>query len=155
MEARVVVVGLDGSDGSVAALAASARLATVTGSRIVAVHVVRGHPIVTAAPVSGAGALAVADDEVTDRCHLDCELALAGTDVPWQFEVRHGDPVAELARAAADHHAMCLAIGRGVPRRFTGRSRSAVSERLVHRCDRPVLVVPPEPEPAAAPDEPS
>jgi len=154
MEARVVVVGLDGSDGSVAALAASARLATVTGSRIVAVHVVRGHPIVTAAPVSGAGALAVADDEVTDRCHLDCEVALAGTDVPWQFEVRHGDPVTEMARAAADHDAICVAIGRSARRRFTRGSRSTVSERLVDRCDRPVLIVPPEPE-RAAPDEPS
>ena len=154
MEARVVVVGLDGSDGSVAALAASARLATVTGSRIVAVHVVRGHPIVTAAPVSGAGALAVADDEVTDRCHLDCEVALAGTDVPWQFEVRHGDPVTEMARAAADHDAICVAIGRSARRRFTRGSRSTVSERVVDRCDRPVLVVPPEPE-RAAPHEPS
>ena len=154
MEARVVVVGLDGSDGSVAALAASARLATVTGSRIVAVHVVRGHPIVTAAPVSGAGALAVADDEVTDRSHLDCEVALAGTDVPWQFEVRHGDPVTEMARAAADHDAICVAIGRSARRRFTRGSRSTVSERLVDRCDRPVLVVPPEPE-RAAPHEPS
>ena len=154
MKARVVVVGLDGSDGSVAALAASARLATVTGSRIVAVHVVRGHPIVTAAPVSGAGALAVADDEVTDRCHLDCEVALAGTDVPWQFEVRHGDPVTEMARAAADHDAICVAIGRSARRRFTRGSRSTVSERLVDRCDRPVLVVPPEPE-RAAPHEPS
>ena len=146
MEARVVVVGLDGSDGSVAALAAGARLATVISSRIVAVHVVRGHPIVIVGPVSGAGALAVADDEVTDRCHMDCELALAGADVPWQFEVRHGDPVIELARAAADHDAMCVTIGRSCRRRFTCGSRSTMSELLVHRCDRPVLVVPPGPE---------
>ena len=126
----------------------------MTGNRLVAVHVVRAPPLVTTAPVSGAGALAVADDEVTDRCHLDCEVALAGTDVPWQFEVRHGDPVTEMARAAADHDAICVAIGRSARRRFTRGSRSTVSERLVDRCDRPVLVVPPEPE-RAAPHEPS
>lgn len=74
MEALVVVVGLDGSDGSLAALAVAARQADLAGHRIVAVHVVRAHPLVTTAPVSGAGALAVTDDEVVDRCHLDCEV---------------------------------------------------------------------------------
>jgi len=154
MEALAVVVGLDGSDGSLAALVAAARLAALTGNRIVAVHVVHAHPLVTTAPVSGIGALVVADDEVTDRCHLDCELVLAGSDVLWQFEVRHGDPVAEMARAAADHDAVCVAIGRSVQRRSARGSHSTMSERLVHRCDRPVLVVPPEPE-RAAPHEPS
>lgn len=154
MEALAVVVGLDGSAGSQTALAVAARLASLTGNRIVAVHVVRAHPLVTTAAVSGAGALAVAGDEVTDRCHLDCEVALAGTDVRWQFEVRHGDPVTEMARAAADHDAICVAIGRSARRRFTSGSRSTVGERLLDRCDRPVLVVPPEPE-RAAPDAPS
>jgi nucleotide-binding universal stress UspA family protein len=154
MEALAVVVGLDGSDGSLAALAAAARLAALTGYRIVVVHVVRAHPLATAAPVSGAGALAAVDDEVTDRCHMDCEVVLAGTDVLWQFEVRHGDPVTELARAAADHDAICVTIGRSIRRRFTCGSRSTMNERLVHRCDRPVLIVPPEPE-RAAPHEPS
>lgn len=82
------MVGLDGSDGSLAALAVAARQADLAGHRIVAVHVVRAHPLVTTAPVSGAGALAVTDDEVVDRCHLDCEVVLAGTDVRWRFEVR-------------------------------------------------------------------
>ena len=62
--------------------------------------------------------------------------------------------VTETARAAADHDAICVAIGRSARRRFTRGSRSTVSERLVDRCDRPVLVVPPEPE-RAAPHEPS
>ena len=154
MEALAVVVGLDGSERSLAALAAAARLAALTRNRIVAVHVVRAHPLVTTAPVSGAGAVAVAEDEVTDRCHLDCEVVLASAGVPWEFEVRHGDPVTEMARAAADHDAICVAIGRSVRRRFTCGSHSTMSELLVQRCDRPVLIVPPEPE-RAAPHEPS
>lgn len=152
MAAPVVVVGVDGSERSVPALVAAARLAVVTGNRLVAVHVVRAHPLVTTAPVSGAWALAVADDEVSDRCHLDCEMNLAGTDVQWQFEVRHGDWVTEMARAAADHDAICVAIGRSVRRRFTCGSHSTRSQRLVHLCDRPVLIVPPEPERSAPHD---
>lgn len=142
MAAAVVLVGVDGSQRSVPALAAAARLAAVTGNRIVAVHVVPARPLVTAAPVSGVGTLVVADDEATDRCHMDCELVLAGADVAWQFEVRHGDPVTELTPAAAEHDALCVAIGRSLRRRFTCGSRSTTSERLVRRCDSPVLVVP-------------
>ena len=152
MEALALVVGLDGSDRSLAALTATTRLATLTGSRIVAVHVVSNHSLVATAPVSSAGPIAIADDEVTDRCHLDCELVLAGTDVPWQFEVRHGDPVIALAEAAADHDAICVAIGGSVRRGACGSHRT-VCERLVHRCGRPVLIVPLEPE-RAAPREP-
>lgn len=142
MAAPVVVVGVNGSERSVSALVAAVRLAAVTGDRIVAVHVVRSHSLANGAPVSGAGALAVADDEGTDRCHMDCELVLAGADVAWQFEVRHGDPVTELARAAADHDATCVIIGRSLRRRGICGSRPTVSERLVHHCDRPVLIVP-------------
>lgn len=145
MAAVTVVVGLDGSERSLAALAAAARLAALTGGTIVAVHVVRGHPRVAAAPVSGAGALTLADDEATDRCHLECEVALAGTNVPWHFEVRHGDPASELAKAAAAHDAICVAVGRSVQRRFSRRSHSTMNERLMRRCQRPVLIVPSRP----------
>jgi len=141
MAAPVVVVGVDGSQRSVQALVAAARLAAVTGNCIVAVHVVRAHSLAAAAPVSGAGALAVADDEVTDRSHMDCELVLAGVDVAWQFEVRHGDPATELAQAAVDHNATCVTIGRSLRRRVVCGSRSTM-KRLVRRCDRPVLIVP-------------
>ena len=142
MAAPVVVVGVNGSERSVPALVTAVRLAAVTGNRIVAVHVVHSHSLAKGAPVSGAGALAIADDEATDRCHMDCELVLAGADVAWQFEVRHGDPVTELARAATDHDALCVTIGRSVRRRLICGSHSTVSERLVHQCDRPVLIVP-------------
>ena len=137
----MVVVGVDGSERSVHALVAAVRLAAVTGNRIVAVHVVHDHSLAAAAPVSGAGALAVSDDELTDRCHMDCELVLAGTDVDWQFEVRRGAPVTELVKAAADHDAICVTVGRS-PRRRSIRGSRSTMKHLVHRCDRPVLIVP-------------
>lgn len=152
MDRLAVVVGIDGSDKSLVALAAAGRQAALAGNRIVAIHVVRAHPLRLPSDVSYAGEIAVAEDALTDRCHLDCEVVLAGMDAPWQFEVRHGDPVTELARAAADHDAICVAIGRSARRRFG--SHLSTSERLVQRCDRPVLVVPPE-SGSAAPDDPS
>ncbi len=141
MAAPVVVVGVDGSERSVSALAAAVRLADATGGRIIAIHVVRAYTLATTGPASAAGALAVTNDEITDRCHMDCELVLAGTDVSWSFEVRHGDPANELTRAAADHDAVCITIGRNPQRRFTFGSGSTM-QRLVHRSDRPVLIVP-------------
>jgi nucleotide-binding universal stress UspA family protein len=143
-----VVVGVDGSDKSLATLAAAARQAALAGNRVVAIHVVRSHRLQHLAAVSYAGEIAVAEEALTDRCHLDCEVVLAGVDVPWQFEVRHGDPATELARAATDHDAICVAIGRSARRHFG--SHLSTSERLVQRCDRPVLVVPPEPGRSAA-----
>lgn len=142
MDRLAVVVGIDGSDKALAALATAARQAALAGNRIVAIHVVRTHPLHLPSDVSYAGEIAVAEDALTDRCHLDCEMVLAGVDTPWQFEVRHGDPVTELVRAAVDHSAICVAIGRSARRHFG--SHLSTSERLVQRCDRPVLVVPPE-----------
>lgn len=151
MDRLAVVVGIDGSEKSLAALAAAGRHAALAGNRIVAIHVVRAHRLPLPSDVSYAGEIAVAEDALTDRCHLDCEVVLAGVDAPWQFEVRHGDPVTELARAAVDHSAICIAIGRSARRHFG--SHLSTSERLVQRCDRPVLVVPPE-SGSAAPDDP-
>lgn len=147
MEPFAVVVGLDGSEKSLEALAAAARHAALAGNRIVVTHVVRSQPLPIPTPGSYAGELVVAQEGATDRCHLDCEVALAGSGVPWQFEVRHGDPVTELARAASDHDAICVVVGRSARRHFG--SHLTTSERLVQRCDRPVLIVPPKPERAA------
>ena len=146
MEALAVVVGLDGSEGSLAALAAGARVAAMTGNSVVAVYVVCTQPLPPTVPLTGAGAFAAAGDEALDRCHLDCELVLAGTDVPWQFEVRRGDPATEMARAAVEHNAICVAVGRSLRRRFSYGSHSTMSERLSQRCERPVLIVPVKPQ---------
>jgi nucleotide-binding universal stress UspA family protein len=61
--------------------------------------------------------------------------------VPWRFEVRTGDPAAELEALAAEHAADMVVVGN----RGHGRGRrlllGSVSNRLVHHADRPVLVV--------------
>lgn len=142
MTAAAIVVGLDGSPGGDRALATAADFAAVARCRLVAVHVTH-IPATVAATTTGAGAFAVTADEVADHCHLACELALAGTAVPWSFEVRHGDPATELLRAAADHDAAWIVIGRHGHRRLARLVLGSVTNRLVRHADRPVLVIPP------------
>lgn len=137
----VMVVGLDGSPGGDRALAAATAIAAA-GYRLVAVHVTH-IPAAVAATTAGAGAFAVTADEIADHCHLACELALAGTAVPWSFEVRHGDPATELLRAASDHDAAWIVIGRHGHRRLARLVLGSVTNQLVEHADRPVLVVPP------------
>lgn len=142
----VIVVGVDGSGGAAVALAATARLAAATGTGVVGVHVAHVPAIVTATPEAlAAGAAVVANDELADRCHLDCELALAGTGIAWTFELRYGDPATELARAGQDHDAACIVVGRHGHRPLARLLLGSVTDRLVHHADRPVLVVPPMP----------
>jgi nucleotide-binding universal stress UspA family protein len=74
---------------------------------------------------------------------LDCELVLAGHDIAWSFERRQGDAATELLRAADDHDATCVVVGRHGHRLITRVLMGSVTDRLVHHADRPVLVVPP------------
>ena len=141
----VLIVGVDGASAARGALGAAANLAAATGATLVAVHVARVPVALYSAPITGAGELAAANELAADHAHFDCELALAGRGVPWTFETRHGDPAAELRRAADDHDAACIVIGRDGHRLVTRVLTGSVTDRLVHHTHRPVLIVPPVP----------
>jgi nucleotide-binding universal stress UspA family protein len=136
-----IVVGIDGSPDSDRALTAAAELAERTQHDLVVVHVTHLPALVAADPV-GAGMVVNALDDSVDHCHMSCELALAATNVPWAFEVRHGDPAAELLQAGEDHDAACIVVGRHGHRRLTRVLLGSVTNRLVLHADRTVLVVP-------------
>ena len=139
--APVILVGVDGSEDADGVLEAAGRLAAATGRRLVVVHVAHAPAATASAPALGMGALACYAEEVADRCHLSCELHFASMAIPWAFEVRPGDPAAELLQAAADHDAACIVVG-GHGHRRLGWLRPSVTDRLVMHADRPVLVVP-------------
>lgn len=143
MSAGVILVGVDGSEYGDRALTVAAELAAVAGRRLVVVHVVHVPGAAAAAPTVGAGALVVSADELTDHCHVQCELALAPLAVAWSFEVRHGSPSVELLRTAAEFDAACLVVGRHGQSRLARLLLGSVTDRLVGQADRPVLVVPP------------
>ena len=108
----VLIVGVDGGAGARHALGVAAELAGATGAALVAVHVAQVPAAVHMASGSAAAALVSAIDLAADHAHFDCELILAGRDVPWTFEARHGDTVTELLRAAEDHEACYTIVGR-------------------------------------------
>lgn len=140
MPAPLVVVGVDGSEAAATALAAAARLAADAGYCLVAVHAEHATVIATGAPA--VGAVAVLDGgELADRCHLDCELVLAGTGVTWSFEVRRGDPAAVLRAVADDLDAALIVVSHSPRRRRL--LLGSVLARLLGHAERPVLLVPP------------
>lgn len=138
----VLIVGVDGTPASRHALAAAADLAATTGAALIAVHVARLPAAVHAAPVTAAGELAAANDLAADHAHFDCELLLAGHDIAWTFQARHGDAATELQRAADDHDAAFIVVGQHRHRLVTRMLMRSVTDRLVHHAHRPVLVVP-------------
>lgn len=146
MAARpVLLVGVDGTPASRHALAAAADLAATTGAVLIAVHVSRLPAAVHAAPITAAGELAAANDLAADHAHFDCELLLAGHDIPWTFETRQGDAATELQRAADDHDAACIVVGHHRHRLLSRVLMRSVTDRLLSRADRPVVVVPTPP----------
>jgi nucleotide-binding universal stress UspA family protein len=109
---------------------------------LVVVHVVATTPSAAVAVPSAAGAVALTGEQLADRCHLDCELALAGTDLDWSFEIRAGDAARELVGAARDHTAACIVVGRHPHRTPVGRYR-CTAIRVAELSRQPVLIVPP------------
>jgi nucleotide-binding universal stress UspA family protein len=141
----VVGVSVNGV-GVGAVLGAAAALAGALGGAMMAVHVEERSALVDANLAAGAAsaALMTVNTEISDRCHLDCELAMADRSVEWSFEVRAGDPAGELLGVAREVGAAFLVVGRAGHRRTASRLRKASTvELLVARSKVPVVVVPP------------
>ena len=136
-----VVAGVSGErDGPVLAVAA----AIAGGEGMVVAHVEERSALVDTNLATGAasGALAAASTELSDRCHLDSELALAGRSVEWRFEVRAGEPAAELIRVVQDSGASFLVVGCNRPRLGLRRRKGSTVLQLLARSPVPVIVVP-------------
>ena len=142
-----VVVGVNG-EGVRAVLDAAATLVGALGGRMVGVHVEERSALVDANLAAGAAsaALVTANTQISDRCHLDCELAMAGRAVEWRFEVRSGDPAGELLGVVRKEGAAFLVVRADARRRLASRRRKASTvDQLLARSPVPVVVVPPPP----------
>lgn len=142
-----VVVGVSG-EGVGAVLGAAAAIAGAQESPVVVVHVEEGSALVDANLAAGAAsaALVAANAELSDRCHLDCELAMAGRSVEWCFVVRAGDPAGELLAVVHEAGAAFVVVG-GSARRWPAprRRKASTVELLLARSPVPVVVVPQPP----------
>ena len=90
----------------------------------------------------GAGEAFVAEADFSEHCRLLCTEALEPTDLRWTFEIRDGNPADELMKAAEDHNAAFVVVGRQGHHILGGLLAGSVSQRLLHHARRPLLVIP-------------
>jgi nucleotide-binding universal stress UspA family protein len=140
---KPMVVGVDGTADSLAALSMAAELATESGSELVVVHVRHESGVVAGnSALVGAGvALNEALDEVEGMSRGRAEDVLAGRSVPWQFEVASGDPATELIAAAAHHQATTIVVGGRTHGIVGGLVMGSVAQKLVRHSPVSVLIV--------------
>ncbi len=123
-----IVLALDGSELSEAAVEATSEFAALTSASVVAVHV-KTHAL------------------ETEREHLiDAQVTrIRAAGVPVEVEFAStvvGDEANVIARAAKRHAAdLIIAVGRGRSP-AAGAMIGSVTQRLLHVADCPVLVVP-------------
>ena len=129
-----IVVGVDGSEDNIQAVAFAGRLAKETGACLTVVYVQH-------LPVVGPPELERNHRMAERRVARRVVKALMPLSVPWDLEVGGGDVAEEVQRVARERGADLIVVGtrgHGPVGRLLGGS---VSTRVVHHADRPVLVV--------------
>jgi nucleotide-binding universal stress UspA family protein len=138
-----IVLGVDGSDGSIQAAQVAGRLTADLGTELTAVHVRQVAPIAwSAAPVAVASDPEETLGAIEELARKRTAQTLDPLNIPWTFQVRAGDPAAELEQAAVEQRADLIVVGSQghtvVHRLLLG----SVSTQLTHHAQRPVMVVP-------------
>jgi nucleotide-binding universal stress UspA family protein len=141
--AKPMVVGVDGTADSLAALSLAAELAAESRVGLVVVHVRHENGLVAAnAALTGAEpAINDALDGIETMSRERAEDVLAGRQVPWRFEVASGDPAAELIAAARHEKAATIVVGGRTHGIFGGLVMGCVAQKLVRHSPVSVLVV--------------
>jgi nucleotide-binding universal stress UspA family protein len=135
-----IVVGVDGSKASLDAVEMAAALVrALPDAELVVVHSIVV-PISFHRRADGEHDSALAE-AVERKIRDGVEDRLEGTDTPWRFERRHGEPARELSSVARDLGARLVVIGRSGLGNWNEVALGSVSNRLVHRMDCPVLFV--------------
>ncbi len=141
---KVVVVGVDGSDGSRRAAGVAAALARSNGAALYLVTVVRPPEgwwgVVGSPPPPGAlaDALTKAQRDVLDATVAEVDL----DGLTWDTIEEIGDPAAALANVCSDKNADVLVVGRRGAGLIERLVLGSVADRVVRYAPCPVLVVP-------------
>jgi nucleotide-binding universal stress UspA family protein len=141
--ANTIVVGVDATDDSLAALAAAAELGEESGAALVVVHV-RHESWMASAAVMEPGAQPVMRDTLDAEEKAARERAaavLAGRGVRWRLDVALGDPATELIAAAHDHGATAIVVGGRSHGVIGGLVLGSVAQKLVRHSPVSVFVV--------------
>ena len=138
-----MVVGVDGTANSLAALSAAAELAEESGVGLVVVHV-RHESGIVAADGAMTGALVALEDALDEIERMSRERVadvLAGSRAPWRFEVAWGDPATELIAIARRDQAFIIVVGGRTHGVLGGLVMGSVAQKLVRHSPVSVLVV--------------
>jgi nucleotide-binding universal stress UspA family protein len=139
---RTMVVGVDGTADSLAALSAAAELAEESGESLVVVHV-RHESAMAAASIEAGAEAAISDalDQVEKMSQERAADVLSGREVAWRFEVSGGDPAVALIAAAGDHQSRAIVVGGRSHGLVGGLIVGSVAQKLVRHSPVSVVVV--------------
>lgn len=140
---RHIVVGVDRSEPSLAALGAAADVAEVTGAALSAVEVFEYVPPSTLGPATAVTSRGGETALETTRALLEAEVRyIRDRGVATQVVVRSGEPAPTLLEIAADVDADLIVVGtrrRGDPAQPL---LGSVARTVVNQARRPTLVIP-------------
>ena len=145
MSTRRIVVGVDGSRGAAAAVDWCARMAPALDAEVIAVFSVT--PFVYSVPASVAvgDVPMVYDDSLRSTIAAEMEgwcAPLRAAGVPHRTEVLEGRASDVIMRAAEEHDADLVVVGRRGKGGFAELVLGSVASQVSHHCGRPVVVVP-------------
>jgi nucleotide-binding universal stress UspA family protein len=140
----VMVVGVDGTESSMRALAWAVGLAQRSGSRVVGTHVPHAKwsaVMCSSVELSGIAPVPLRDyltTEPVDVKHLtEVFVDIGRGGVHATLELQQGNPVTAIVRAAQLHRADLIVIGAS-----TRRTRRSVAAGVVRQATCPVTVIP-------------
>ncbi len=139
-----VVIATDGSQGAEAAVSAGARVARTLGTKAVLVYV---------RPSIGPLGEPYYQEKLTEQmAYARAALDRAQTLVHQQgceadVEILEGNPAEQIVELARARNAPLIVVGSRGLGAVAGALLGSVSSAIIHRADRPVLVVPTPPEP--------
>jgi nucleotide-binding universal stress UspA family protein len=140
--AETLVVGVDGTADSLAALSSAAGLAEESGASLVVLHVRHDSGIAAGSLEAGAeAAMSDALDQAEKTSRERASDVLSGRTVHWRFDVSFGDPATELIAAARDHQASTIVVGGRSHGIIGGLVVGSVAQKLVRHSPLSVLVV--------------
>ena len=134
-----IVVGYDGQDGAIAAVRTATGIAAAFGRTLVIVFGYRP------APIGGeVGDLATAVRELGERMGNDALAQVHDIDpsVEAELELVDDRPADALLRVGDEHDALAIVVGTARRGPIAGSLLGSVTYQVVHRANRPVVVVP-------------